>query len=124
MLNPETRNESYGKNSHQSLQRNWPTWGVESVIIFLSHFVFNSSKQNQVLFNSIPNDKILDWFKLKALADDKLKVAKMMIFLFDRVDNTVGNGENAGYQHFLLFPVFCKTFFFRVIKSKDCVVKS
>ena len=29
---------------------------------------------------------------------------KMMIFVFDRVENIVGKGENAGYQHFLLFP--------------------
>ena len=28
----------------------------------------------------------------------------MMIFIFDRVENIVGKGENAGYQHFLLFP--------------------
>ena len=28
----------------------------------------------------------------------------MMVFVFDRVENTVGKGENAGYQHFLLFP--------------------
>ena len=42
--------------------------------------------------------------KLKAFADDKVNVAKMMIALFNRVENTVGNGENAGYQHFLLFP--------------------
>ena len=28
----------------------------------------------------------------------------MTIALFDRVENTVGIGENAGYQHFLLFP--------------------
>ena len=42
--------------------------------------------------------------KLKAFADDKLYVAKVMIYLFDRVENTVGKGENAGYQHFLLFP--------------------
>ena len=27
-----------------------------------------------------------------------------MIFIFDRVENSVKNGENAGYQHFLLFP--------------------
>ena len=26
-----------------------------------------------------------------------------MISLFDRVENIVGKGENAGYQHFLLF---------------------
>ena len=43
--------------------------------------------------------------KLKAFADNKLKVAKMMIVLFDRAEKkTVGKGENAGYQHFLLFP--------------------
>ena len=35
----------------------------------------------------------------------------MMISLFDRVENTVGIGENAGYQHFLLFPqCFLKPF--------------
>ena len=42
--------------------------------------------------------------KLKAFADEKLSVAKMTISLFKRVENTVGKGENAGYQHFLLFP--------------------
>ena len=42
--------------------------------------------------------------QLKAFADDTLKIMKMIIFLFDRVENTVGKGENAGYQHFLIFP--------------------
>ena len=28
----------------------------------------------------------------------------MTISFFDRVENNVGKGENAGYQHFLLFP--------------------
>ena len=28
----------------------------------------------------------------------------MLISVFDRVENIVGKGENAGYQHFLLFP--------------------
>ena len=53
--------------------------------------------------NSLPNDKFLDWSKLKAFADDKLNDAKMMISFFDIVENTGGKGENAGYQHFLLF---------------------
>ena len=47
---------------------------------------------------------MLDVTKSKAFADDKLNVAKMTITLFDRVENTVGKGENAGNQHFLLFP--------------------
>ena len=28
----------------------------------------------------------------------------MIISVFDIVENIVGTGENAGYQHFLLFP--------------------
>ena len=28
----------------------------------------------------------------------------MIISVFDKIQNIVGNGENAGYQHFLLFP--------------------
>ena len=42
--------------------------------------------------------------KLKAFADSKFNFAKMLISLFDSVENIVGKGENAGYQHFLLFP--------------------
>ena len=54
---------------------------------------------------------------MKAFADDKFYIAKMMTSVFDRVKkhcgkrtffdrvkNIVGKGENAGYQHFLLFP--------------------
>ena len=49
--------------------------------------------------------------ELKAFADDKLNVNKMTISLSDRVENTEGKGENAGYQHFLIFPsVFSKAF--------------
>ena len=76
-------------------------------------------------FNSLPNDKILDRSKLKGFADDKIKILKKMIFGFDRVKNIVGKGENAGYQHFLLFPqCFSKDFLLRVVKSQNCVVKS
>ena len=42
--------------------------------------------------------------KLKPFADDKLNVAKMTISILDRVENPMGKGENAGYQHFLFFP--------------------
>ena len=39
--------------------------------------------------------------KLKAYSDGKLNIAKMVISLCNRVENTVGKG-NAGYQHFSL----------------------
>ena len=36
----------------------------------------------------------------------------MLISVFDRVENIVGKGDNAGYQHFLLFPqCFVKAIF-------------
>ena len=41
---------------------------------------------------------------MKAFADDKFDVAKIMISVLDSAENIVGKGENAGYQHFLLFP--------------------
>ena len=39
------------------------------------------------------------------------------------IKNIVGKGENAGYQHFLLFPRFQKLFSSRVVKTQDCVGK-
>ena len=42
------------------------------------------------LVNPFPNDRILDMTKLKAFADDKLNVAKMMNHLLNWKENTVG----------------------------------
>ena len=53
--------------------------------------------------NSLPNNKMLDLPKLKVFADDKLNVAKND-GLCDRLENIARKVENAGYQHFLLFP--------------------
>ena len=53
--------------------------------------------------NSLSNDTNEDLSKLKAFADDNLNVAQMMKCFFDTLENIVGKGENAGYQHFLLF---------------------
>ena len=51
--------------------------------------------KNFQYINPLPDDKILDWSKLKAFADDKLNVTKMIISVFDRVENIVGKGEIA-----------------------------
>ena len=60
--------------------------------------------QYQAFANSLPNDSFLDWSKFKAFTDDKLNLAEKLKFVFGRVENIAGKGENAGYQHFLLFP--------------------
>ena len=53
--------------------------------------------------NSLLNDKILDWSKIKAFADDQIFVTEQFKFVLRRVEN-MGKGENAGYQYFLLIP--------------------
>ena len=68
------------------------------------HLDLIKSLKFHYFLNPLPNDKFLEITNLKAFADDKLNVNKMTISLCDRVKNTVGKGENAGYQHFLLFP--------------------
>ena len=55
------------------------------------------------VFNSLPKGKILNWFKFKAFAENKMNLNEKLNFDF-RKENIVGKGENAGYQHFLLFP--------------------
>ena len=55
-------------------------------------------------FIPLPNNKILAWSNMKAFADYKSNVAKIIISVFNKVVNIVGKEKNAGYQHFLLFP--------------------
>ena len=61
---------------------------------------------------------------MKAFADDTLNVTIKVEFVFKRVENIMGQGENADCKHFLFFPQFYqRPFFFRVVKSQDCEVK-
>ena len=56
------------------------------------------------VLNPLSNDKILVRSKLKVFVDNKIHVTKKLKFVFRSGKNIVGKGENAGYQHFLLFP--------------------
>ena len=64
-----------------------------------------------MVINCLADHKFLDWTKSETFADSKLNFATMMISLYDREENVVGKGENAGYQHFLLF-----------IRPKGCIM--
>ena len=57
-----------------------------------------------MLVISLTHQKILAWSVLKESADNKIKVVKKKKFGLDWLQNIVGNEENAGNQHFLLFP--------------------
>ena len=51
--------------------------------------------------NSLPDNKIVDFSKLKGFADDKVNVAQKSKSVLGRVKNIAGKGENAGYKYFL-----------------------
>ena len=55
-------------------------------------------------FNPLPDNKILGLPKLKAFADDKLNGTQDIKAVYHRIENIAGKEENAGCQHFRLFP--------------------
>ena len=66
------------------------------------------------LINPFPHNRILDQTQLKAFADDKLNVTKMIIFVCDRLENIVGRGEiacisNFSFSHYVLKKLFSLT---------------
>ena len=73
-------------------------------LVKVCHLAQLFTKAQNFRLVSLPNDKILDWSKLKAYADDKINVTEKLKFVLGSVENIVGKGENAGYQHFLIFP--------------------
>ena len=70
----------------------------------------------QLIINSIPNDKILDWSKLKAIADDKIYVTEKICFEKGR------KWWLPAFSPFL--TLFSENFLYKVLKSHDCVVKN
>ena len=78
--------------------------GSNNISPLLQLVVKESGTLSVHMINPLPNDKFSDCSKLKAFADDNLNLAKKLKFVIGRVENIVGKGENAGNQHFLLFP--------------------
>ena len=59
---------------------------------------------------------------MKAFGDDKINVTEKLKFVSASVKNIVGKGENAGNQHFLVFPLCFLSLLFQ--SCRDCMVKS
>ena len=66
--------------------------------------MIGSYKEEKYYSNPLSNNRILDWSKLQAFAEDKINVTQKLEVALERVENLVGKGENAGFQHLLLFP--------------------
>ena len=74
--------------------------------------------------NSVPNDKISNWSRLKAFADDKINVTKNLKFALGREESIVGKGKKCWLPAFSPLPtMLSKGLFHGGVKSQDCVVK-
>ena len=67
---------------------------------------------------------MLDASKLKVFADDNFKFDENGRKFSKQVENTVGKGEIARYEQFLLFPqCFQKVIYYRHVKTRACLGK-
>ena len=71
------------------------------------------------ILNPLPDENVLDRSKLKQSADDNFKFDENSRKFFKRVEKTVGKGEIARDEQFLLFPQFF-FFFFKRLVSQGC----
>ena len=69
-----------------------------------SQVMYVTDLATQTLLNPLPDDKILDWSKLKQSAYDNFEFDVNSRKFSKLVENTVGKGEIAPYEQFLLFP--------------------
>ena len=75
-------------------------------------------------FNSLPNDRILDWSKLKAICSRQIKCNSEPEICFGKGRKYCGKRRKCWLLTFSPFPtMFSKGLFVRVVQSRDCVVK-
>ena len=74
--------------------------------VFSKGFTYSVVKSHDCIVKSEPSTRrhILDSSKLKEFADDNFKFDENGRKLSKQVENTVGKGEIARYEQFLLFP--------------------
>ena len=71
------------------------------------HFVSKLYEDFQTGFNSVPNNKFIEWSQSKAIQDNKLNVTENLKFVMGRVENLVGKGQTLVTS---IFPFFLPYF--------------
>ena len=79
---------------------NWLTHDRRKIDLFF-YFKEHGDKRSKCF---LTHYQIAKRLKFKAFADNNLYATQMMIFVFYRVENIAGTGENTGYKHSLLSP--------------------
>ena len=72
--------------------------------VFIHHSEKHSKLYSTEFCQPITRRQILDSSRLKEFADDNFEFDKNGRKLSKRLENTVGKGEIARYEQFLLFP--------------------
>ena len=78
-------------------------WGRYSVS-FVTESSCNRRQLNFSLLTLVSNDFFFLPDQIESNCRRQIKCCKNIFSVFDRIENIVGKGENAGHQHFLLFP--------------------
>ena len=65
-------------------------------------------RKHEICCNPFPNDNILDRSKLREFSDDNFRFVENDTELSKQEENTVGKGEIAHYEQFLIFPLCFK----------------
>ena len=75
---------------------------------------------------TLPKQQVLDSSKLKEFSDGNFKFNENGRKFSKRVENTMGKGEIARYEQFLLFPyvVVSKDLYCRQVENRVCCGKS
>ena len=77
---------------------------LEIMWLYANRFISTYKRPGERrLFIPLLDDKILDWSKLKQFADNNFKFDENSRKFSKWVENTVGKGEIARYEQFLLF---------------------
>ena len=66
--------------------------------------IYSDPLRNNLLFKPFPKQQYLDCSKVKVFADDNFKLDGNGRNISKWVENTVGEGEIARYEQFLLLP--------------------
>ena len=94
--------------------------------IFLYTLLSNKSMvtKSTIQVNPLPNNNFLDLVKFRAFTDDKVNAAKIKISVFDREENILGKGENAGTSIFSFSQSVSKSHVFQGHKKSGwCITE-
>ena len=112
------------KKLKESIDRCSGSCDVTVIVVKTTLKPYNKYCTDMLLSGSrFPKQQIFDSFKLKEFADNNFKFHEYGRKFSKRVENTVGKGEIAHYEQFLLFPQCSKRLLLQTCKNQGLFSK-